>query len=122
MLSSKTLAQSLTKMSSEKQVQGFFNFLEKKKLMNLLPQIKKHLVVINQEQQAFNTLHISSKYLLSDSEVNQIKKVVNADESTHVVTHTDESIIGSYKAEFQGKMYDGSLETKVQKLQKALTQ
>ena len=124
MLNSQTLAQTLLELSrsenADAQTKQFFVYLKEKNLHGLLPQIKAQVIRLQQKADDFNTLAISSAYKLSDREIEEIITITGAPTDVRVSTEIDPSIIGSFSARFQGKMYDGSLSNALSQMNKAL--
>jgi F0F1-type ATP synthase delta subunit len=125
MIDSKILAQSLMKLSEsdtdEKSVNGFFEYLKKKNLTGLLPQIKKHLIRQKESSSVLHTLVIASKHDISKSDIENIKSMIGADNSVLVELIKDESIIGGFSATYDGNIYDGSLRNQITQLRNRLT-
>ena len=119
-----TLAQTLITLSSgenaDKEVEQFFIYLEKNNLNSLLPQIKKHVTRIQQQQDDFNTLVVRSRHPLSSDEIQDIKKVTGAHDTVTLTTEITEDVLGSFQAQYRGKMYDGSLQSAVTQLNNTL--
>ena len=124
MLNSQTLAQTLLELSrsenADAQTKQFFVYLKEKNLHGLLPQITAQVIRLQQKADDFNTLAISSAYKLSDREIEEIITITGAPTDVRVSTEIDPSIIGSFSARFQGKMYDGSLSNALSQMNKAL--
>lgn len=125
MISSKVLAQTLLKISksknSEKAIKVFFEYLEKKNFLALLPQIKKHLKRKEEESSQTQTLIISTKHDLSSAEVKKIISLVGAKDNVVTEIIKDETIIGGFSATYQGNIYDGSLKNQITQLRTKLS-
>jgi F0F1-type ATP synthase delta subunit len=125
MLNSRVLAQTLREASSHPDadvlVPEFFSYLEEKNLLGLLKPIGKHLVLLEEEEQEFNTILIKSKNPLPEEEIVRIKSMVGA--STNVPYRYEQSpeLIGSIRVFYQGKRYDASLQTAINQLEEQLT-
>ena len=126
MVDSKTLAQTFVKLmkteNSEKSISKFFDYLKKKNLLGLLPQVKKHILRQEKLASAENTLSISSKHDLSESEIKDIVSLVGADKTVSVEVIKDEAVIGGFSAIYAGNIYDGSVRNQMTQLGKRLTQ
>lgn len=124
MLNSQTLAQTLMELSqgdnAEAKVKQFFSYLKEKNLNGLLPQIKTHLVRLQEKSDDFNTLVVSAPYHLSEQELKEVISITGATAETTIVMEIDPDIIGSFSARYQGTMYDGSLSNALSQMNKAL--
>ena len=125
MIDSRTLADSLIQLSKEhgeeKGLKLFSQYLTDKNLIGLLPQILHHIKQLSQQKNEDMILTISSKYELSKSEIQQIQKIAQADDTNIVVeTIIDPDVIGGFSAEFRGYLYNGSLENTLSQFKKAL--
>lgn len=120
MIDSKILAQTLMKISeskdSEKSITAFFEYLEKKNFLGFLPQVKKHIERFKETSSKKQTLTISSKHDLSESEIKKIASLVGADENIVTEIIKDETIVGGFSATFDGNIYDGSLRNQITQL------
>lgn len=124
MVDSKTLAQAVLKLASkpnaEKNIEKFIAYLAESNLQGLLPQVVAHIERITLRSAQSNTLHISSKFKLSDVDVKNIQTLAGA-ESAIVEEHVDESVIGGFSATYAGFIYDGSLENQITQFKNMLT-
>jgi F0F1-type ATP synthase delta subunit len=124
MVDSRTLAQTVlklaTKPDAEKSIEQFMEYLTVNNLQGILPQIIAHIERITEQSAESNTLHIRSKFELSDTDVEHIQKLTGA-ESASVERHVDESIIGGFCATYKGFMYDGSLHNQLTRFKTMLT-
>lgn len=125
MSDSRTLAQTLVQLASHKdadtQVSEFFNYLKKNNLLEMLPQIKRHVQRIGQQNDTYHTLVITSRYPLSTADITDIKQLTGADETTSVHTKLSEEVLGSFHAQYRGKRYDGSLQSAVNQMNNTLS-
>jgi len=120
-----SLAQTLVSLSShddaDAQIEHFFSYLEKNNLNGMLPGIKNHVQRIQQRNDDFNTLVIHSRHPLNEGDIQTIKNITGADSTTLVHTQINEDVLGSFQAQYQGKMHDGSLHGAVAQLNNSLT-
>lgn len=125
MPSSKELAKTLQELMKQEHadqlVDEFFMYLEEKNLLGFLDQIKLEVMRLEKEEAEFNTLVIESKHHLSDDEIRKIKTLVGAREDTLHRLIVSPETIGSVRALYQGKRYDGSLETAFNAMKTQLT-
>lgn len=124
MVDSRTLAQTVlelaTKPDAEKRIEQFMEYLVKNNLQGLLPQVVAHIERITSRSAESNTLHIRSKFALSDADVKHIQTLARA-ESAQVEQHIDESVIGGFSATHAGFLYDGSLSNQLTRFKTMLT-
>lgn len=124
MVDSKLLAKTLFHLSheedAEQKVDNFFSYLEEKKLTHLLPSIQKQVLKLQEEKEAFNTLFIHSKDTLTDTQVEQIKAIAHAPAGVTIVTEQSDDVLGSFRAQYQGTLYDGSLREELIQMKRAL--
>lgn len=124
MIDSKVLAQTLMKLSksenSEKSITAFFDYLDKKNFTGLLPQVKNHIKRFSKISSNEQTLIISSKHDVSESEIKDIISLAGADENVVVEVVIDETIVGGFSATYQGNIYDGSLRNQITQLKTKL--
>ena len=125
MADSKILAQTLINLSqnkdAEKSIKAFFEYLEKKSFLGLLPQIKGHIQRQSKALSQIQTLTIVSKHTLSKSEISEIISLVDADVDVDVELVLDKNIIGGFSATYNGNIYDGSLQNQIDQLHGQLT-
>lgn len=124
-MNSKKLAYILMELSqsdnAELKINSFLDYLKRKNYLTLLPQIREHILRLQNNSSTANTLVISSKHDLSQSQINEIISLVDADENTRLELIKDESIIGGFSATYQGNIYDGSLQNQITQLRARLT-
>ncbi|MFT6361081.1 MAG: F0F1-type ATP synthase delta subunit [Candidatus Paceibacteria bacterium] len=124
MIQSRTLAQTaltlLEKPNAEKQIDAFLEYLRVNNLTGILPQVLAHIGRLQSKTSEDDTLHIYSKFELSDTEVNDIRSTTGATDAS-VEQHIDESILGGFSATYKGHIYDGSLKSQVIRLKTMLT-
>lgn len=124
MVDSRTLAQTVLELATKKDAQGhldtFIQYLKDNNLLVLLPQVIAHVKRISAQSAETQSLHIKSRYALSDAEIAHIQSVTGA-HGAPVTQDIDESIIGGFSASYNGNLYDGSLENQVTRLKNMLT-
>lgn len=124
MINSRTLAQTVLTLSeqenAETKIEAFFSYLTENNLTGLLPQMLEHVTRLQTQSSEGQTLHIHSRYELSDAEVEDIKKVTGAIDAD-IEKHVDESVIGGFSATYNGHIYDGSLANQLVALKNVLT-
>lgn len=124
MVDSRTLAQTVLELTAKKDankhLDTFIQYLKDNKLVVLLPQVIAHIERISAQSAETQSLHIKSRYILSEAEIKHIQSVTGAVDAP-VTQHIDESILGGFSASYNGNMYDGSLENQVTRLKNMLT-
>ena len=125
MINSRTLAYTalslLEKKDAEKYIDAFLTYLTEKNLTGLLAQMLEHITRLQSESSLNETLHISSRYELSDNEITEIKKITDALDA-QVQTHIDDAVIGGFSATYKCHIYDGSLANGLTRLKGTLMQ
>ena len=124
MIDSRTLAKTAltlaTRPDSDAAIKGFITYLKDHNLIGLLPQVLRHLEreidTLSQE----DTLDVYARYPLSKTLINQLKTIAGAEEAT-VIEHQDPSLVGGFRATYQGHIYDGSVKTQLERLRTKLT-
>lgn len=112
----------LTSDSSNKNAfKSFIEFLKRNNLMMLLPQIRNHVERFAQKQGDENILYIASPFKLKAADVKKITSIAGASSKDPVETIVDESMTGGFQATYQGRIYDGSLDTQITRLRHTLT-
>lgn len=124
MITSRTLAHTVLELAkkpdAEKQFDVFLDYLKENNLMGLLPQVLRHIHRFSLQSHELNTVHVATRYSLSDKELASISKIIGAG-SSPIIQHIDQTVIGGFSATYQGNIYDGSLEHQVDKLSTMLT-
>jgi len=124
MIHSRTLAQTaltlLEKPDAEKHIDAFLKYLQINNLSGILPQVIAHIERLESTTSKNETLHIYSKYELSEKEVNDIQSATGAQDA-QVEQHIDDSLLGGFSATYKGHIYDGSLKSQVIRLKTMLT-
>ncbi len=116
MFDSKKLARVLFRLHKSEQadtlVENFFQFLKKKKLLVLLPQIYKHVQRLERESKKEHTLFITSPYQLSSEDIEEIQKLVGVQDAP-VEVKEDKTLIGGFSASYGERIYHGSLKNQL---------
>ncbi len=97
-------------------LKNFEGFLEKNNLQTLLPNIVKNLerevIVLDKK----NTALIKVSHEVKDATVKLIEKFIDKAKSDPVKVEIDESLIGGFKAYYQGQVFDGSVKNYLKEL------
>ena len=127
MSDSKTLAKTVLQMiknsndqETEKKIDGFFTYLKKKNLISLLPQIREHILRLQEHNKDHNTLVVHSRFELSESKLKEIIKLVGARDKTKIEQKIDNDLVGSFSATYQGTIYDASVKSTLIQMKKTL--
>lgn len=124
-ISTKQLAKALQQMIAEqpkhekKIVAGFISYLEEKQLLGMLSGVVKHLSEYKKSVDAIDQVKITVAHKVSDSVIESIKKHIKAEKAETVVI-VDNAIQGGFQAEYQYKIYDGSVSYQLKKAKKIL--
>jgi F-type H+-transporting ATPase subunit delta len=98
----------------------FIKFAEKRNLLDQLPSVLNHLVKQAEENKKSSSLVLETAREVSDELVKKLTDYVDASRGTKVEHLIDEEIIGGFRIQFAGKIYDGSLKNNLFKLRKSL--
>lgn len=98
-------------------LKNFENFLDKNNLQTLLPNIVKNLerevIVLHKK----NTALIKVSHEVKDATLKLIEKFIDKAKSDPVKVEIDESLIGGFKANYKGKVFDGSVKNYLKELE-----
>jgi F0F1-type ATP synthase delta subunit len=97
-------------------VDRFVSYCEKRKLTHLLPMVVKHMEYFEEKEKQRNTVIITSKHPLSETELKKIIAVSGSPKDARVYTNLDDKILGGFKAQYDYRMYDASVRTAISKL------
>lgn len=124
-ISSKQLAKALYQMIAEepkherKIVNEFIKYLEEKNLLGIMSGVVKHLETYQAAELATTQVKLRVAHEPAKALITEIKKHINAPDA-EVVTTIDESLVGGFQAEYQYKIYDGSVSYQLQQAKKVL--
>ncbi|MEI7765103.1 MAG: F0F1 ATP synthase subunit delta [bacterium] len=122
MIKSKQLAKSLYELSEEG-VQDldakFFAFVEKNKLKAQMSSVLYHLEKINELAKEKKGIQIEVAHVVGSDTVKQIKTFLQA-ESLPEVIKIKKSLIGGFRAKWNGVVYDSSIENGLKKLSETI--
>jgi len=124
MADSKKFADAFLRLSrshkGEHAVDKLIEYIKKKGLESLFPQIKRYITKQAETLKQSDTLFIRSKFPLEESGVNEIKKIVQAPADVDIKSVIDDTIIGGFSATYRGNIYDGSLRSQISQLEERL--
>jgi len=124
--SSKQLAKSLVELiqenptKQEKIIKDFLTFCKEKNLLNQLPNVVKHLEIIAKSKADLEQLHIHSSQPLSQNIIQSIQKLVDAGKQVTVNLKEDKELTGGFIAEYNGMIYDASVDTQLSNLKQQI--
>jgi F0F1-type ATP synthase delta subunit len=126
MFSSKIIAKTLYGMveddgrSADYVAQSFFSFLKRFHMLALAPQVLDYLELERERRAGSLSMRITSAVSIEGKTVEKIKRYVKAPQDTHTILATNESLIGGFSAGWEGKVYDASIKTQLEKLREKL--
>jgi F0F1-type ATP synthase delta subunit len=101
MANSQQLASVLVSLASsenpEQKIESFFRYVQENNFSGLLPQVKEHVVRMQQNKDDYNTLTVESAYELSSKELNNIKEIVGAPNEVTINQVISEDLLGSFR-------------------------
>lgn len=112
-ITSKRLAKALI---SSLKTDAFEEFVERNHLGALMPNVVKNLERMSAEIKSENTALILVSHEISEPYVKLIEKLIEKEKSHPVKIEIDESLIGGFKAYYQGQVFDGSVKNYLKEL------
>lgn len=103
-------------LSGKVTTEELFSFLEKQKLLTLLPLIMSEVKERKAEMEAKDTLLIESPFSLYESSVTMIKDLVGASEESKVTVREDKELLSGFRATYRNHSYDTSARTIINEL------
>ncbi len=93
------------------------NFIDKNNLQTLLPNIVKNLEreVVSLDKK--NTALIKVSHEVKDATLKLIEKFIDKEKSDPIKVEIDESLIGGFKANYRGQVFDGSVKNYLKELE-----
>ncbi len=124
MIRSKELAKSIYEISKKEKLPASFfealiSELENRGLSYLLPSLEKRLRFYVDRDKNLSKLKVSFAKEPSKSSIENVQKFVGVTKD-EVETDIDEGLLGGFIAEYDGKIYDGSLKRWIANLKKEL--
>lgn len=123
MIKSKLLAKALFELVEEKAPdieEKFFSFMKKNRLESQIPSVLYRLDKIIEQDREKRGVQIEVPHDLTDNTKKEIKKFLKAEHLDDYVKLRKDLIAG-FRAKWDGKMYDSSLESALRRLEKSLT-
>ena len=125
MMKSRTLAEFAIKLAeqpnAEQELKRFLGYIEAHNLSGILPQVLDHVRRLTASASSDSVLRIFSRYELTKKDIDNIRSTTGAPKDVVVEETCDPSVVGGFKATYQGHMYDGSLHHQVTRLKTTLT-
>lgn len=92
------------------------SFLEKRKLLSLLPGIHKELTTLQKEREEKDMVTIETPFLLEDAALLSIQSIVGAEPGTKEKVKENKKLLSGFRAIYKGKSYDASGERIIREL------
>ena len=126
MLTRKTLTETFIALShkedSEKTIAALVQYVQNLGQTDLLQGVLDSLRYRKEQESRTNSVIISSAQELSQDTIARIIDTVGAPVETPFTVMVDSGVVGGFRAEYQGNIYDGSLETGVSRMVSSFTQ
>ena len=124
-VSSKNLARFLMRsledgVSPDKLSKDFQKYLNQNHLLGLLPKILENLDRELRLHENETSARIKVSHDVGASSVKLIEKLLNKSPEDKTKVVVDESLIGGFRAEYRGRVYDGSIKNYLRELRAAL--
>ena len=84
------------------------HFLEKRKLLTLLPQILRELQLLEQKERERTMLIIETPFTLSQDATQKVKELVGANKEVETKIVLKKNLLSGFKALYDGQSYDAS--------------
>ncbi len=97
---------------------AFLTMIEEQRLVALLPHVVKQLQFLHAQHTKQHTLRITVARKQSDAVIDELTKKIGT--VAAVETTEDESLIGGFVAQYNNKVYDGSVATQLRKAEQIL--
>jgi F0F1-type ATP synthase delta subunit len=115
MVTSHLLAQTLIQLSEEHGVDKALDmtkaFLAKTNQQGLLEQAKRYIRYYAEQDEKHNSISIKTALELSDSQIKELRNILDADETTNVHQTVDQKLVAGFVATYKGLKTDTSLQT-----------
>lgn len=103
--------------SAKTLVKNFETFIDNNNLKALVPNVVKNLERQSLEIENENTALIRVSHKIKDTTLRLIEKFIDKDKADPVKVEIDESLIGGFKANYKGKVFDGSVKNYLKELE-----
>ena len=121
MIRARGIAEYIAKeVRGEKDLNTLLAFVKDRHLDHLLPQVYEQLLRFQSREQNAEELELITAHPISPDTKKAILAFVHADEEV-VRERIDEEYIGGFKVSYKNKLYDATLQTQLEKLERALT-
>lgn len=99
---------------------SFEEFVKENHLEALIPNIVKNIDAELKSSQKKRTIDITTSHDVKDATIQSILKFVGGGGEDPIETSIDETLIGGFRAEYKGKVFDGSVKNYLKELKEAL--
>ncbi|HEY4494056.1 MAG TPA: F0F1 ATP synthase subunit delta [Candidatus Paceibacterota bacterium] len=123
MIKSKQLARALFELAEDKTAgleNKFLDFVKSRNLASQMPSVLYHLEKIMEREQEKKGIEIEVAHEIKPAIAHHIKTFLNADNLPETVKIKKE-LVGGFRAKWGGVIYDASILSGLQKLQKAIS-
>lgn len=93
-------------------------FLERRKLLTLLPQVLKELQLLEQKERERTMLIIETPFALSQDSMQKVKELVGANTQVETKIVLKKNLLSGFKALYGGQSYDASARRIISQLTK----
>ncbi len=97
-------------------VKNFESFVDQNRLRALMPNVVKNLERMSQELENKNTALIRVSHEIKDTTIKLIEKYIEKEKSDPAKIEIDSSLIGGFKANYKGRVFDGSVKNYLKEL------
>lgn len=124
-INSKKTAYALFALSEEgydpsKIAEVFWGYAVSSNVLYIVPNVIRHLELLNERKKKEKTLSIQAPYPLSEDVQEQIRRLMKAPEGSSAEISLDKSLIGGFTARYDNAIYDASIKNQLETLKKEL--
>ncbi len=91
-------------------------FLEKRKLLTLLPQIVKELTILQMQERESKLLIIETPFLLNEESIAKVRTITGAKIESETKLVLKKSLLSGFRAVYEGQSYDASAQRIISEL------
>ena len=123
-ISSKTIARILfalgKKEDGEKRIESFLRLIQEKNLEYLLKKVPQQLRKIAKNESKLHEAYVRTRFPLHQKEEERIRALVGGATGDIKKKEGDDTLLGGFIAQGEGKVYDASLASRIQSLETLL--
>ena len=93
-------------------------FLEKRKLLTLLPQIVKGLTLLQTQERESKQLIIETPFLLNEASISKVRAITRAKAESEIKIVLKKNLLSGFRAVYGGQSYDASAQRIISELTK----